>query len=112
MGKPKRQNLLQYITNSRIDSAEAEDGDDPVRSDGLSDFGETVVREMNRLGILVDLSHVSSDAMRDALAVARAPVVFSHSGARAVCSQNRNVPDDVLEMVVGVSTYSTCTVHV
>ncbi|GAA4733134.1 dipeptidase [Pedococcus ginsenosidimutans] len=87
-----------YMTlthNSNVDWADSAT-DEPVLG-GLSRFGVEVVREMNRIGMLVDLSHVSPDTMRDALRVAEVPAIFSHSSARAVCDSPRNAPDDVLE---------------
>jgi membrane dipeptidase len=83
------------ITHSRNTPWADSATDDPEHG-GLSDFGKDVVREMNRIGMLVDLSHVSEEAMLDALEVARAPVIFSHSGVRAVNGHARNVPDSVL----------------
>jgi membrane dipeptidase len=86
--------LTHFRTHEWADSAT-----DFPRHHGLTEFGEEVVREMNRLGMLVDLSHVSADSMRDALRVSRAPVMFSHSNALALNAHPRNVPDDVLLMV-------------
>lgn len=86
--------LTHTINTDWADSAT----DAPVHL-GLTPFGETVVREMNRLGMLVDLSHVSPDTMRAALALSTAPVIFSHSSARALVDHPRDVPDDVLRTV-------------
>jgi membrane dipeptidase len=87
----------RYLTlthNVTLDWADA--ANDEPRHGGLTRFGEEVVREMNRLGMLVDLSHVSPEVMEDALRVSEAPVLFSHSSCRALCDVPRNVPDDVL----------------
>ena len=89
---------VRYMTLTHNDNNPWADSatDEPVHG-GLSRFGVEVVREMNRIGMLVDLSHVSADTMRAALAASEAPVIFSHSSARAVSDSPRNAPDDVLE---------------
>jgi membrane dipeptidase len=84
--------LTHSKNNDWADSAT----DDPAH-DGLTPFGKAIVREMNRIGMIVDLSHVSPKTMHDALTVSRAPVIFSHSSARALMDHARNVPDDVLK---------------
>ncbi|PZU59504.1 MAG: membrane dipeptidase [Sphingobium sp.] len=86
------------LTHSRT-IAWADSATDDPRHDGLTPFGEAVVHELNRLGMLVDLSHVSEATMLDALRVSRAPVIFSHSSARALCDHPRNVSDTVLKQV-------------
>ena len=88
---------VRYMTlthNSNVGWADS--ATDTPEAGGLTDFGRAVVREMQRIGMLVDLSHVAPSTMRDALDVAGAPVIFSHSSARALCDHPRNVPDDVL----------------
>lgn len=90
----------RYMTLTHADTlAWADAATDEAKSQGLNDFGEEIVREMNRLGMLVDLSHVSDETMRDALRVSQAPVIYSHSSARSVADHPRNVPDDILPLV-------------
>ncbi|WP_053718178.1 dipeptidase [Saccharothrix sp. NRRL B-16348] len=88
---------VRYMTLTHNENTPWADSatDEPVHG-GLTDFGRDVVREMNRVGMLVDLSHVAPSTMRDALEVSTRPVVFSHSSCRAVADHPRNVPDDVL----------------
>jgi membrane dipeptidase len=86
------------LTHSRTTSW-ADAATDAPKWGGLSPFGEEVVREMNRLGMMVDLSHVSEETMLDAMRVSEAPVIFSHSSARAVTGHPRNVPDSVLRLM-------------
>ncbi|MGW0627270.1 dipeptidase [Streptomyces sp. NPDC002758] len=89
---------VRYMTLTHNDNIPwADSATDQPNVGGLSAFGREVVREMNRLGMLVDLSHVAATTMRDALDATSAPVIFSHSSSRAVCDHPRNIPDDVLE---------------
>ena len=90
----------RYLTLTHWDTVEwADSATDRNEHEGLTEFGESVVREANRVGMFVDLSHVSAETMRDALRVSRAPVIFSHSNARAINPHVRNVPDDVLALL-------------
>ena len=88
---------VRYMTLTHNDNTPWADSatDEPAHG-GLTDFGREVVREMNGLGMLVDLSHVAPTTMRDALETTSVPVIFSHSSARALTDHVRNVPDDVL----------------
>lgn len=87
----------RYMTLTHSETLDwADSATDVAKSDGLSPFGEQVVQEMNRLGMLVDISHVSPATMLDTLRISKAPVLFSHSSARAIADHPRNVPDEVL----------------
>jgi membrane dipeptidase len=91
---------VRYMTLTHSDTIDwADSATDKPRHNGLTKFGEEVVREMNRLGMLVDISHVSADTMRHALRISRAPVIASHSSAFALADHPRNVPDDVLQQI-------------
>jgi membrane dipeptidase len=91
---------VRYMTLTHADTtAWADSATDEPKHGGLSDFGEAVVREMNRIGMLVDLSHVSVETMQDALRVSTAPVICSHSSAYALAPHPRNVPDEILRAI-------------
>jgi membrane dipeptidase len=91
---------VRYMTLTHSETLDwADSATDEAKHKGLTEFGEQVVREMNRLGMLVDISHVSADTMRAALRVTRAPLIASHSSAFALANHPRNVPDDVLKLV-------------
>jgi membrane dipeptidase len=90
----------RYMTLTHNQTTEwADSATDDPKYGGLSDFGVKVVHEMNRIGMLVDLSHVSADTMKDAIAASKAPVIFSHSSTRGLVGHLRNVPDDVLALL-------------
>src|SRR5437868_1585564 len=90
----------RYLTLTHNQTTDwADSATDVARHGGLSPFGREVVAEMNRLGMLVDLSHVAPTTMRDALETTEAPMIFSHSSARALCDVPRNVPDEILPLV-------------
>ena len=91
---------VRYMTLTHWETTDwADAATDSARHGGLTPFGEQVVKEMNRLGMLVDLSHVSDATMMDALRVTEAPVFYSHSSARAIAGHVRNVPDSILKLV-------------
>ena len=90
----------RYMTLTHIKNTDwADSANDVPAHHGLTPFGEDVVREMNRLGMLVDISHVSVETMRAVLKVTQAPVIFSHSSCRALCDNLRNVPDEGLKLI-------------
>ncbi|WP_329121812.1 dipeptidase [Streptomyces sp. NBC_01465] len=91
---------VRYMTLTHNDNTPwADSATDEPKAGGLTAFGHEVVREMNRSGMLVDLSHVAATTMRDAIATSVAPVIFSHSSSRAICDHPRNIPDDVLALL-------------
>lgn len=87
---------LRSVTFAYSNNQLADGSNDTTRYNGISSFGKEMVQEMNRLGILIDMSHITAKAMSDILDITKAPVIFSHSNARALCDVKRNVPDSIL----------------
>nr|CAH7713255.1 unnamed protein product [Callosobruchus chinensis] len=105
----------RYLTITHSCDTPWATGQDSKTDDGLSEFGRSVVKEMNRLGMIVDLSHTSVNTAKQALNVSSAPVIFSHSSAYSLCNTSRNVPDDVLRLIAhngGVIMVNFYTYHV
>ncbi|NXL48900.1 DPEP1 Dipeptidase, partial [Podilymbus podiceps] len=88
----------------RADNWLVDTGHEPALHHGLSPFGKMVLEEMNRLGMIVDLAHVSVETMKVVLRLSKAPVIFSHSSAYSLCPHRRNVPNDVLRMVASTGS--------
>jgi len=87
---------LRSVTFAYKTNGLADGSDDTAKHNGISAIGKEMVKEMNRLGVLIDMSHISAKAMNDILDETKAPIIFSHSNAKALCDVNRNVPDEVL----------------
>lgn len=101
---------VRYLTLTHAATTDwADSATDVARHGGLTDFGRAVVEVLNRIGMLVDVSHVSADTMRDAIAASRAPVIASHSSAFALAPHPRNLPDDVLEMLAATGGVAMVT---
>uniref|UniRef100_A0A673X6U7 Dipeptidase n=1 Tax=Salmo trutta TaxID=8032 RepID=A0A673X6U7_SALTR len=95
---------LRYLTLTH-DNWLVDSGAKPSQQNGLSEFGKQLIFEMNRIGMLIDLAHVSEKVMNQVLDLSKAPVIFSHSSAYTVCPHKRNVPDDVLRKGRGLNTF-------
>ena len=104
---------VRYMTLTHSGNSEWADSstDKPVH-DGLTDFGKDVVREMNRLGVIVDISHVSDKTFRDVLEISKAPVIASHSSCRAICDAARNMTDDMMRALAAKNGVIQINYHV
>ena len=104
---------VRYMTLTHSGNAEwADSSTDKPAHNGLTDFGKDVVREMNRLGVMVDISHISDKTFRDVLDVSKAPVIASHSGCRSICDAPRNMTDDMMRALAGKNGVIQINYHV